>query len=369
MASPISPTTSRASVPVSAPVPVSPEVWAGTLLLPLRLIIGWTYFSAFWRRVVLENKLLPDGPGYLGEKFNHFLPNALLIQPAIEFFVTHPDLLWWKLVIFTVIEGIVGMALMLGLFTRAMGIATSLLALGILLAAGWLGTTCVDEWQIGILGIGGGLAFAYAGGGRYSLDFLLNRRFGQGRSRFLGWACSVKPGTAPFMGQLVIITSVLAFGIALVTNQVFHNGLWGDLHNMSKRPVVELSDARLDDDELTVQLYRVEGADVYGSFAIGLRVRDESGDVVVAWSGEELSQLSDEAIANHYIAKIEPGAHSLVVPLGAKADVSLQRPDLRRLEPGMYSVELLDISGLSWSTPLKVVPDKTAHHDAKSTKA
>lgn len=55
------------------------------IALPLRLVDGWTYFSAFWRRLVLENKLIPDDPGYIGVKFNHFLPNALGIKPVIEY--------------------------------------------------------------------------------------------------------------------------------------------------------------------------------------------------------------------------------------------------------------------------------------------
>lgn len=50
--------------------------WPRTLLLPLCLIFGWTYFSAFWRRLILENKLDPDVAGYVREEFNHFLPNA-----------------------------------------------------------------------------------------------------------------------------------------------------------------------------------------------------------------------------------------------------------------------------------------------------
>lgn len=67
---------------------------AGALItLPIRLIIGWTYFSAFWRRVALADKLNPDLPGYIGEKFNHFLPNAIGIGPIIEYLNTHPDLL------------------------------------------------------------------------------------------------------------------------------------------------------------------------------------------------------------------------------------------------------------------------------------
>lgn len=330
---------------------------AGMLLLPLRLIVGWTYFSAFWRRVVLDNKLLPDEPGYIGEKFNHFLPNALLIKPAIEYFVSHPELLWWKLVLFTIVEGIVGLALMAGLLTRAMGIATSLLALGILLGAGWLGTTCLDEWQIGVLGVGAGLAFAYAGGGRYSLDAGLARRYGEGTPGWLSWARSIAPQETPALGRWVIVASVAAFGLTLLTNQVFHNGVWGNLHNKSVRPVVELSEPQVAGDALSVQLYRVEGADVYGSFAIGLRVVNTAGETVVAWNADALASLAEEAIDNRYVAKIKPGMHSLVLPLGAKARVTLRDPRLRDLSAGEYHVELLDISGARWSAPLHIAGD------------
>ena len=38
----------------------------GLFTFSLRLVVGWTYFSAFWRRLVLENKLIPDVPGYIG---------------------------------------------------------------------------------------------------------------------------------------------------------------------------------------------------------------------------------------------------------------------------------------------------------------
>ena len=36
---------------------------SGTFTLALRLVVGWTYFSAFWRRLILENKLNPDVSG------------------------------------------------------------------------------------------------------------------------------------------------------------------------------------------------------------------------------------------------------------------------------------------------------------------
>ncbi|HEX6963323.1 MAG TPA: TQO small subunit DoxD [Lacipirellula sp.] len=330
------------------------HLWAGTLLLPLRLIVGWTYFSAFWRRLVLENKLLPDEPGYIGEKFNHFLPNALLIKPAIEYFVSHPELLWWKLAAFTIVEGVVGLALMAGLMTRAMGIATSLLALGILLGAGWLGTTCLDEWQIGVVGVGAGIAFAFAGGGRFSIDYLWAQRRGVGAGGWLAWSRGLTPLAGRWMLRSELAMSLAAFGLTLLTNQVFHNGVWGDLHNKSVRPVVELSGAKIEGDSLTVRLFRVEGADVYGSFAIALRVLEADGDAAVEWAAEDLASISASDIDNHFVAKVKPGAHSLVLPLGAKADVRLRDAALSHLTPGEYEVELVDVSGATWKTPLVV---------------
>lgn len=322
------------------------------ILLPLRLVAGWTYFSAFWRRLVLENKLDPELAGYVGDKFNHFLPNALLIKPAIEFFVSNPDLLLIKLWVFTIVEAIVGLALMLGLMTRLMGLIMSMLALGILLGAGWLGTTCLDEWQIGILGIAAGMAFVFAGGGRFSLDRLIEQRSsGLSQSRLwsvlnLDWLSGKRLNTA------IVAAAVFAFGLTLWTNQVFHGGVWGTLHNKSVRPIVEVSQAQVLPEGLKFTAFRVEGADVYGSFLIEVRVLDAQGEQVLAWSAEELAQLPSSAISNYYVSKIKPGAHSLILPLGAKADIQLSAPELNTLPTGEYRVELLDISGATWSAPL-----------------
>lgn len=321
-------------------------------LLPLRFVVGWTYFSAFWRRLILENKLLPDAPGYIGEKFNHFLPNALFIKPAIEYFVSHPELLWWKLVVFTIVEALVGLALMLGLFTRAMGVATSLLALGILLGAGWLGTTCVDEWQIGVLGVATGMVFAFAGGGSFSIDYWLERKWGAPSAKFWAWARGVHALALP--RNLVVVTGFAILGLTLFTNQVFHGGVWGKLHNKSVRPLVEISEVRLEGGRLHMQLYRIEGADVYGSFAVGVQLLDEHDRIVAEWTAADLSQLPAEAIANKYVAKIKPGPRSLVLPLGAKAQLTLSHKELSTLGAGNYRVKLLDVSGLEWSAPLQI---------------
>lgn len=324
--------------------------YTGMFATALRWVAGWTYFSAFWRRLIIDNKLIQDEAGYIGEKFNHFLPNALGIKPIIEYLVLNPEALWWAMVIFTIVEAIVGLFLILGLFTRIASIGMFALAMGILLGSGWIGTTCLDEWQIGVLGVASGFSLFFMGGGKYSLDEYFIRKkkpFTQKKYfSFLGsGVLNLKEKTISIS---VLVGSILIFGLTLFTNQVFHGGVWGTLHNKSVRPKLEITDAQLKNDQLKFMLYRVEGADVYGSFLIGVQLLNENGEIVFERNQEDLSQLTQENIENIYVAKIKPGAHSLVIPLGAKAMMNFPLEDLN-LDPGKYELKLIDISGLTWS--------------------
>lgn len=323
---------------------------AGFYMLALRLVIGWTYFSAFWRRVALTNKLDPDAAGYIGEKFNHFLPNALGIKPLIEYMVSNPDVLYVNMVAFTIIEGIVGLLLMFGLFTRLMGIGVFSLAMGILLGSGWIGTTCLDEWQIGILGLAGGFTLFLSGSGVYSLDHYFMKR----KAKFTTkkWFNFLGSGNLEIKNikQIVLIGSFAIFGLALATNQIFHGGVWGTLHNMSVRPIVEINNVNVKDGALNFELYRVEGADVYGSFLIGIAIEDEQGNSLKSLDLNQLANFPVSDISNHYVAKIKPGKHSLIIPLGAKADLTLDVSELGDISGNI--IRLTDISGIEWEATI-----------------
>ncbi|AYZ13124.1 quinol oxidase [Chryseobacterium arthrosphaerae] len=325
---------------------------AGLYTLSLRMVIGWTYFSAFWRRLILENKLIPDEKGYIGEKFNHFLPNALGIKPIIEYLVTHPDALQRSMMIFTIIEAIVGLFIILGLLTRLMSIGIFSLALGILLGSGWLGTTCLDEWQIGVLGIAGGFVLFLTGSGPYSLDYFFIKK----KKNFTqtGWFSWLGSGNLPVSRPkaVVLAGSLVIFGLTLYTNQYFHGGVWGTLHNKSVKPRVEISNISHNNSDLQFEIYRTEGADVYGSFLIGIHILDKNGNILKEMDHQELSKFSEDHIQNHYVAKVKPGKHSLVIPLGAKADISIGIGDILQKEQ-IHMLKLIDISGIEWTKEIR----------------
>ena len=327
--------------------------WAGLFTLSIRLVIGWTYFSAFWRRLILENKLDPEQAGYIGEKFNHFLPNALGIKPMIEFLVTNPEHLWYSMVAFTIIEGIVGLLLMFGFFTRLMSIGVFLLAMGILLGSGWIGTTCLDEWQIGVLGIASGFTLFFSGSSYYSLDYYFTKNnYNFTNKKWFKWLGSGELNFT-YIKPIVLSGALLIFGLTLYTNQYFHGGVFGTLHNKSVKPKVEISYFSIDENELKFQLYRVEGADVYGSFLIGIDLLNEKGEVIQSMNRTELSKFSKEKIHNHYVAKVKPGKHSLIIPLGSKADLTIDLKDNSSSSEKISVIKLIDISGAEWIAKIK----------------
>lgn len=323
--------------------------YAGMFTTALRWVAGWTYFSAFWRRLVLENKLTPDEAGYIGEKFNHFLPHALGIKPAIEYLVSNPDALWWAMMAFTIVEGVVGLLFMLGLFTRFMSIGVFFLAIGILLGSGWLGTTCLDEWQIGVLGVASGFTVFLSGGGKYALDYYFiskNKPFAATKI-FALLGSGMLPIREKLLQRIALLGSVCILGLTLFTNQYFHGGVYGKLHNLSVRPHITITNASVADGKLSFTVFRDEGADVYGSFLIGISLKDAQGILVLEKNQVDLSQLEAHQIYNDYVAKVKPGKHSLILPLGARANLHFKEDVLHDLH-GKYTLSLLDISGAEW---------------------
>jgi len=322
---------------------------ASIIPLALRLVVGWTYFSAFWRRLILENKLIPEEAGYIGEKFNHFLPNALGIKPIIEYLVTHPDALWINMVAFTIIEGIVGLAMIFGFFTRLMSIGIFLLALGILLASGWIGTTCLDEWQIGILGLASGFTLFLTGSNYLSLDaYFINKKARFTSTKWFQFLGSGALNLASYKRTLLVVVFFIV-GLTLFTNQYFHGGVFGTLHNKSVKPKLEITNLKVDNNELSFDVFRVEGVDVYGSFLIGISLQNESGKYLLNLDGTNLAKLPPETISNYYVAKIKPGVHSMIIPLGSKARIRLPISNYTDFQKSAYTLTLTDISGLTWT--------------------
>src|SRR5690606_1976865 len=153
------------------------------------------------------------------------------------------------------------------------------LAMGILLGAGWLGTTCLDEWQIGVLGIAAGFTIFLSGGGRYSLDRYIVRQnlSAKWSTMFSKLGSGDLKMTTTVLRLTALSGAIFIFFLTRATKQYFHGGVWGKLHNLSVRPHVTITDGQIHENQLAFTVFRDQGADVYGSFLIAVRVKDEQG--------------------------------------------------------------------------------------------
>lgn len=323
---------------------------AGLLTTPIRWVVGWLFFSAFWRRAVLAPiKLDPNSPAYAGHKFNHFLPHALGIKSLLEYLIVHPTFLYIFLVTFTIIECLVGLALLLGFATRLASLGIVLLSWGILMGSGWLGTTCLDEWQIGAMGVAGGLVLLLTGSGPWSLDAVWQKKWpNAAKKKWLVYLTSGELETGK-VKKVTMVFSLFAIVLTLFTNQAFFSGVWGKPHNPSKQPHITLSNLSLQKSgDLKLNIYRDGGPDTYGAFIIDIKVKNSEGKIVEDFSSDVLAKIPASNIKNQYLNKIQPTQYALLAPLGAKATISLSSTMNQPIDEDQYSILLTDVSGIQW---------------------
>ncbi|PSN95841.1 quinol oxidase [Candidatus Marsarchaeota G2 archaeon ECH_B_2] len=148
-------------------------------MLPLRIGVGWMWLDGGLRKLVLApQKVNPASASFVLGKFVTFLPHSGPFEGFLKFMLENPSLGSPFLIVYSVLELVVGTLLIIGLFTRLAGFGGALMAAS-LAPAFWLGSTCEDEWQIGSLLVAGGVVLMLsAAGRRYGLDSYLYRRFG-----------------------------------------------------------------------------------------------------------------------------------------------------------------------------------------------
>lgn len=166
-------------------------------------------------------------------------------------------------------------------------------------------------------------------------NYLIKNNFAITKKKWFAWHGSgILPIKESIFPKVVLIGSLFILGMTLMTNQIFHGGVWGTLHNKSVKPKLEITEGKITNNILSFDVFRTEGVDVYGSWVIGIELFDNKNNTILEYSQEDLATLKNESISNYYVAKIKPGKHSLIVPLGAKAKLNLDNEALSSLSKG-----------------------------------
>ena len=357
---PISSTTSQENASATANSAVrSIDVWTllGLAMLGVRLVQGWVYWGGASRRLIYSvGKLDPSASGYMAHKMNAAMPGAIFGSgEALSSLLHHPTLLYISIILFTLVELLVGLGLIFGFMTRFFGLVSVGLAVSLMLMFGWLGSTCVDEWTMASNSFAMGLGIMIAGGGSWwSLDHWVAKKYpGLARRSWFPWL---------FSGPLPVVTVTRfakLFGIFAI---VFCVGFYGYLRGAVYSPLTARTNPKhhhlaltqpvlSSSGDLTLSAYVDAGPDTQGAYVIQATVVDARGQVVETWDGMALSKLAKAGFANEYKYSVfKPTKYGFVGVVGARARISLPHQGLLTLAPGNYQAIFLGIDGKQWKT-------------------
>lgn len=98
------------------------DIWTllGLAMLGVRLVQGWVYWAGASRRLIYSTgKLDPGSSGYMVHKMNETIPGAIFGSgDALSALMHHPTLLYISIIVFTLVELLVGLGLIFGFMTR-----------------------------------------------------------------------------------------------------------------------------------------------------------------------------------------------------------------------------------------------------------
>ena len=333
-------------------------------LLGVRFVQGFIFWGGASRRMIYDYqdiaginhavKLDFEAAGFVANKMVHALPGVLWIGGPIEWLLSKPDLVYLSVWFWTLAELIVGLGLIFGLLTRALALASVGMNISLMLVFGWMGSTCLDEWTMAVSGFAMSAAIFVAGGGRLSLDRLLQNRLGT--SGLIVWLMSgALPAAAARRASLTLAVIGAVFTVG--SYHILFGAVVSPLHPRVNyhNHHISLSNIELAADAgIMMDAYVDAGPDTGAAYVIAARLQAADGTVAAEWDGETLADLAPSAIVNAYpyvwASHFKTERYGFSGKTGGKARLSLPPPASgASLSSGTYELLLEAIDGQTWS--------------------
>lgn len=325
---------------------------AGLAMLPARFVQGWIFWGGGSRRFIYDpSKLDPHAHEWMANKLQSAMPGAILgVGSIINFILQHFYLLYVSIIVFSLIELLSGLALILGFCSRFAAFASMLVSVVLMLAFGWQGATCMDEWTMAAATFGMGAALTLSGASAYSLDNIVRRRYPKLANR--SWFPFVTSGAigAKAFKRLSLLLVFFTACFTLLTYNYYRGSIFTPYH---KGPVsagahhIALSNGSVaSNGEVTVTMYVDAGTPALPANIIRVELLNQQRDIVESWSGKELSLLPGKDIRNLYdYNKVYTAKYSLAAPLSSKAIIHLTPEKPVAINSKHYRIAVFTIGG------------------------
>ncbi|MDE2349066.1 MAG: DoxX family membrane protein [Gammaproteobacteria bacterium] len=336
----------------------------GIVLLCVRFVQGWIYWGGGSRRFIYApQKLNPDAPQWMANKFQTAMPGALLgMDHVVDYLLHHFYLLYAGVIVFSAVELFFGLFLIVGFMTRLSALMTMGLSFVLMLLFGWQGATCIDEWTMAACNFGMGATLLLGGAGAYSVDSWLAKSRPKTASKpWFTWLASgaLPDKTVVTLGK-VLLTVTVVFVVS--TYHYYRGSVFTPFHPGPVSPAkhhVSMTDGRvLANGSVSFHAYLDGGTADVPAHIVRVELLGVDGKVVEVWNGAQLAVLGKSAFANDYrYNQFRAGFESIQAAVGSKATITLPAamPNLRLGASG-YSIAVTTIDALTFKTAAQLAP-------------
>lgn len=337
-----------------------PWQYAGMIILSIRFVQGFIFWGGGSRRFIYApEKLDPYAPQWMANKLQSAMPGALLdIQPVIQFLLQHFILLYSSIILFSLVELISGLALITGTFTRLAGFITALLSIVLMILFGWEGGTCMDEWTMAVSNLAMGLTIAIAGGGLYSVDHYLLRRFPKlSRKKWFMFFTS-GPLSPLFLKRLSLSFLFFTVLFTLATYNYYRGAIFSRYHAGPVSPTIfhlSLTDGKLNPDGfISFTVYADAGTTSQPNYIMRMELNNVNGNVLTDWTAVRMRPPFVTVNNDYDYNRVTTGKYGLILPTSAKAQITLMPLGKVHLGAGKYQLIVFTIDGKRWSLDLSL---------------
>lgn len=351
---------SSGSASIAGAIRPSSSAWEliAYAMLAVRFVQGFIYWGGGSRRFIYApQKLDPHAASWMANKFQGAMPGAILgTEHIVDFLLRHFDLLYASIILFSLVELLFGLFLILGLFTRLSALATIGLSTVLMLLYGWQGATCIDEWTMAACNFGMGMSLLAAGSSAWSLDAVLARRCPSLAAK--PWFPWIASGPMPFnrLRAMALTQALITAAFVMLTYNYYRGAILTSFH--SGPTSASLHHFAVSDAQDTPQggvrftVYLNGGTADVPAHIVRIRALDADNRPVATWTPEQLAHLPPSAIVNDYAYnKFKTGVLGLAAGMGARAFITLPPPEQGSLGSGV-KIELQSIDNKLSTAPL-----------------
>lgn len=297
----------------------------------------------------------------MANKFQGAMPGAILgTGHIVDFLLRHFYLLYASIIIFSLVELVFGLFLIVGFLTRLSALATIGLSTVLMLLYGWQGATCIDEWTMAACNFGMGMALLVAGSSAWSIDAIVARRKPALAARpWFTWAAS-GPLPENILRPLAVTLAAITVAFVMLTYNYYRGAILTPFHADPTSPAIHhlsLSDATAaSDGSVAFTVYLDGGTPDVPAHVVRARLLGPASNVEAVWGPDELSKLPQSAIVNDYAYnKFKPALMGLAAGMGARARITLPKVDGEALAAGS-TIELQTIDNHLFKAPVTMAP-------------